>query len=96
MIVPLLQKFEKTGRVVLKETAKTPQAETKIFGRSIQEVVQIQRSLGSSLFIPLFAHQILEFLFLRGLSNEGIFRLGGLQENIRVLKERIDAGMKNK
>eukprot|EP00731_Ephydatia_muelleri_P026688 Em0018g788a len=65
-----------------------------MFGRSLEETLQVEARLGGS-YIPVFVHRCALFIREHGLKEVGIFRLPGQSSRVQALKELYDQGSQN-
>eukprot|EP01119_Soliformovum_irregulare_P014656 TRINITY_DN4018_c0_g1_i1.p1 TRINITY_DN4018_c0_g1~~TRINITY_DN4018_c0_g1_i1.p1 ORF type:complete len:984 (+),score=292.65 TRINITY_DN4018_c0_g1_i1:46-2997(+) len=65
---------------------------TKVFGRNLEELMAQQQTKFPSLRVPVFLQDALQFILLRGLGTEGIFRISGDKGLMDTLKKEIDKG----
>ncbi|GAM18456.1 hypothetical protein SAMD00019534_016310, partial [Acytostelium subglobosum LB1] len=64
----------------------------KIFGASLVDLMSTQRRTYPELRIPLFLHSGFKFIIQYGMQIEGIFRIAGAKERVKLLQTQLDRG----
>lgn len=66
---------------------------TGIFGQKLEDTVRYEKRYGNHL-APLLVEQCVDFIRLRGLKEEGLFRLPGQANLVKELQDAFDCGEK--
>ncbi|MBN3278015.1 RHG24 protein, partial [Polyodon spathula] len=64
-----------------------------IFGQKLEETVRYERRFGNKM-APMLVEQCVDFIRLRGLKEEGLFRLPGQANLVKELQDAFDCGEK--
>ncbi|KAL8206755.1 UNVERIFIED_CONTAM: Rho GTPase activating protein 24, partial [Gekko kuhli] len=66
---------------------------TGIFGQKLEDTVRYEKRYGNHL-APMLVEQCVDFIRLRGLKEEGLFRLPGQANLVKELQDAFDCGEK--
>jgi hypothetical protein len=87
-----MQKFDQKNQ---KKMAKKPEKiDTTVFGKRLDAFMEQQRSLKPQFKVPEFIQDIVGYLLLKGLGEEGIFRQTADKNLVEPLKQELDKGGK--
>ncbi|MBN3275632.1 RHG24 protein, partial [Polyodon spathula] len=75
------------------EAASSFKSSLGIFGQKLEETVRYERRFGNKM-APMLVEQCVDFIRLRGLKEEGLFRLPGQANLVKELQDAFDCGEK--